>query len=80
MGRIKNKFRYTPAVSDGNRLILGSVIRDTVFGLTGGKNLKEGRPAVAQPVQNRLVQIGRIGDRNLGDKGRSVAAEKSFGN
>ena len=47
--------------------------------LAGGEALEERRAAVFDAVENRPIQLRRVGDGNLRDERRAVAGEEGLG-
>ncbi len=54
------------------------VIRHAVLRLAGGEGLQEHGAAILEAVENRAVELGRVGHRDLRDEWRTVAGEEGF--
>ncbi len=77
--RVEDELRNAARVAHALRLEERHVVGDAVLGLAGGEALQEHGAAIFQTIQNRAVELRRVGHRDLRDEGRSVAGEEGFG-
>ncbi len=76
---VEHEFGRAARVAHALRLVERHVVGHAVLGLARGEALHEHRAAVLQAVEDRPVELRRIGNRDLRDEGRPVAGEEGFG-
>ena len=77
--RVEDELRRPTRVADALRLVERHVIAHAVLRLAGGEGLQEGGATILERIEDRPEELGRVGNRDLRDKRRTVPGEKSLG-
>ena len=72
--RVEDELGHAARVADHLGLVGGHVVGNAVLGLAGGVALEEGGAAIFEAIEDRFVEFGGVGHRDLRDEGRAVAA------
>ena len=78
--RIEDELRHAARVAHALRLVKSHVVRHAVLRLAGGKGLQEHGAAILKTIENRAVQLGRVGHGNLRHERRTVAGKEGLRN
>ena len=79
LARVEDKLRHAARVAHALRLVQSHVVGHAVLRLAGGKRLQEHGAAILKTVENRAVEFGRVGHRDLRDERRTVSGEEGLG-
>ena len=79
LARIEDELGHAARVAHALRLVESHVVGDAVLRLAGGEGLQEHGAAIFEAIENRAVELRRVGHGDLRDEGRSVSGEEGFG-